>query len=146
SHLKREAEARGVDSARLIFAPFVPSREDHLSRLAAADLFLDTLPYGAHSTAADAMTVDLPLLTCLGQSFAGRVAASLLGTAGLPDMVAGSLPEYEEKALTLARAPALLVEARARLAKARSTSAHFAPAKIARKLEAAFAAMHRNHM
>ena len=76
--LRREAEARGVSSERLVFARFVPEQEDHLSRLRHADLFLDTLPHNAHTTATDALWMGVPVVTCLGRAFPGRVAASQL--------------------------------------------------------------------
>ena len=96
-NLAGEAEKRGVAAERLIFAPRLPDLNDHLGRLALADLFLDTLPYNAHSTAADALKSGLPVLTCRGHSFAGRVAASLLESAGLAELVSTSLDEYESR-------------------------------------------------
>ena len=86
ANLEREAEARGIDPARLVYAENVPL-EIHLARHANAGLFLDTLPYNAHATAADALGAGLPVLTCKGQAFAGRVAASLLEAVGLPELV-----------------------------------------------------------
>lgn len=114
-NLTGEAEKRGVGTARLIFAPRVPDLNDHLARLAFADLFLDTLPYNAHSTAADALKSGLPVLTCRGNSFAGRVAASLLEAAGLTELVTTSLAEYETRALRLAQNPRELAAIRAQL-------------------------------
>ena len=90
-NLKLEAEARGIAGNRLVFASYLPSAADHLARLKLADLFLDTLPYNAHATAADALWVGLPVLTCMGERFAGRVAASLLHAVGLPELVTDSL-------------------------------------------------------
>ena len=86
-NLRREAERRGVDPQRLIFASFLPRSEDHLARLRLADLVLDTLPFNAHVTAADALWAGVPLLTCKGTTFAGRVAASLLTAAGVPELI-----------------------------------------------------------
>ena len=97
-NLREEARQRGVDPDRLIFAPKLPSPE-HLARHRLADLFLDTLPYNAHTTASDALWAGLPVLTCAGETFAGRVAGSLLHAVGLPELVTTSLEEYE----TLAR-------------------------------------------
>src|SRR5258708_4935553 len=114
-NLKREAEARGIAGNRLVFASYLPSAADHLARLKLADLFLDTSPYNAHATAADALWVGLPVLTCLGKRFAGRVAASLLRAAGLPELIADSLDGYEAKARELARNPAVLNAIKARL-------------------------------
>jgi protein O-GlcNAc transferase len=101
-NLRREAAARGVAPERLVLAPRVPN-EDHLARHRLADLFLDTLPVNAHATASDALWAGRPFLTCMGNTFAGRVAASLLRAVGMPELVASSLAEYEAIALSLAR-------------------------------------------
>jgi predicted O-linked N-acetylglucosamine transferase (SPINDLY family) len=106
-NLRREAAARGVNGERLIFANRQPLAE-HLARHRLADLFLDTLPYNAHTTASDALWVGLPTLTCLGETFAGRVAASLLRAVGLPERITTSLEDYEALAVRLARDPSLL--------------------------------------
>ena len=108
SNLRREAAARGVDPDRLIFAPRMDSSADHLARHRAADLFLDTLPYNAHSTTCDALWAGLPVVTCTGAFFSGRVAASMLKAAGLPELVTSNLDDYEALALKLATDPALL--------------------------------------
>jgi protein O-GlcNAc transferase len=99
-NLAAAARARGIDASRLLFAPRAPLAE-HLARQRRADLFLDTLPYNAHTTASDALRAGLPVLTCLGSTFAGRVAASLLHAVGLPELVAPDLAEYERMALEL---------------------------------------------
>jgi protein O-GlcNAc transferase len=140
-NLRREADARGVAPSRLVFAPFVDSAPDHLARLRLADLFLDTLPYNAHSTASDALWAGVPVVTTLGETFAGRVAASLLNAAGLPDLVADSPSAFEELALRLAREPARLSEVKARLARNRTTHAAFDTARFTRNLEAAYRTM-----
>jgi protein O-GlcNAc transferase len=114
-NLASEAEKRGVAAERLVFAPRLPDLNDHLARLALADLFLDTLPYNAHSTAADALKSGLPVLTCRGHNFAGRVAASLLESAGLNELVATSPDEYESRAMLLAQNPGELAGIRAKL-------------------------------
>jgi protein O-GlcNAc transferase len=101
-NLRTEASDRGVDPGRLIFARRVSSIADHLARQQLADLFVDTLPYNAHSTASDALWGGLPVLTCAGHTFAGRVAASLLNAVGLPELVTNSLEEYETLAVELA--------------------------------------------
>ena len=106
-NLKAEAARHGVDPARLIFAPTM-EREAHIARLALGDLFLDSLPYNAHTTASDALWAGLPLLTCRGTAFAGRVAASLLQAIGLPELVTENLADYEALAMKLARDPVLL--------------------------------------
>src|SRR6185369_17109332 len=103
-NLTREASARGIAAERLIFAPRV-DLEVHLARHRVADLFLDTLPYNAHTTASDALWAGLPVLTRIGQTFAGRVAASLLSAIDLPELVVSSLQDYEAAALRLARNP-----------------------------------------
>ncbi len=110
-NLRREAQIRGVESGRLVFAPRLPFAE-HLARHRHADLFLDTLPCNAHTTASDALWAGLPPLTCVGQTFAGRVAGSLLAAVGLPALITASLGEYERTALALARDPLRLRELR----------------------------------
>jgi predicted O-linked N-acetylglucosamine transferase (SPINDLY family) len=115
-NLRTEAERRGVAGGRLIFANRMTSLPEHLARLKAADLFLDTFPYNAHATAMDALWAGVPLLTYAGQSFASRVAASLLYTAGLPEFVADSAEQYEEKAVELAKDSTGIREARRKLA------------------------------
>jgi predicted O-linked N-acetylglucosamine transferase (SPINDLY family) len=115
-NLRKEAERRGVAGARLIFAERIQSPSEHLARLKAADLFLDTFPYNAHATAMDALWAGVPLLTYAGQSFASRVAASLLCTAGLPELVADSAEQYEEKAVQLAQDSTRITAARRKLA------------------------------
>jgi predicted O-linked N-acetylglucosamine transferase (SPINDLY family) len=103
-NLRREAERRGLAPDRLLFAPRVPLPE-HLARHAVADLFLDTFPCNAHTTANDALYAGLPLLTCAGETFASRVSGSQLLAIGLPDLVTESLEHYEALALDLARNP-----------------------------------------
>jgi protein O-GlcNAc transferase len=115
ARLEQEAEGRGVSSARLVWAPEV-SFEKHMARLQLADMLLDTLPYNAHSSAADALAAGVPVITCRGENFAGRVAASLLRAAGLGETVAAGLAGYEQAALGLARDPAALAAAKAKLA------------------------------
>jgi predicted O-linked N-acetylglucosamine transferase (SPINDLY family) len=139
--LRREAEARGVDPGRLVFAKNVPA-DIHLARHALADLFLDTLPYNAHATAADALWAGLPVLTCTGRTFAGRVAASQLKAAGLPELITGSMHDYEALALRLSRDPALLAAFRARLAQGRQTAPLFAIDRFRKNIEAAYLQMH----
>ncbi|MCM8594070.1 glycosyltransferase family 41 protein, partial [Accumulibacter sp.] len=104
-NLRREAQGRGVDADRLVFASRVTGLDEHLARQRLADLFLDTLPYNAHTTAGDALWAGLPVLTCLGNAFAGRVAASLLHAVGLPELVTDSLADYEALAQRLATRP-----------------------------------------
>jgi predicted O-linked N-acetylglucosamine transferase (SPINDLY family) len=141
ANLRREAERYGVCSQRLIFAPKVADNGDHLARQRQADLFLDTLPYNAHTTASDALWAGLPVLTCLGETFAGRVAASLLRAIGLPELVATSLEEYEALALKLVRNPAFLAAIKAKLAQNREIYPLFNTARTARHIEAAYVTM-----
>jgi protein O-GlcNAc transferase len=140
-NLREEARRRGVDAARLVFAPRVPQIEDHLARHRLADLFLDTLPYNAHATAGDALWAGLPVLTCLGASFAGRVGGSLLRAAGLPELVTASPADYEALALRLARERPLLASLRELLERHCTRSALFDTARLARHIEAAYATM-----
>ena len=140
ANLRSEAGKRGVDPGRLIFAPVVPSAE-HLGRHRHADLFLDTLPCNAHTTASDALWAGLPVLTCSGDTFAGRVAGSLLMAVGLPELVTGSLEEYEQTALALARAPQRLIALRQKLENNRDASSLFDLPKCTANIEAAYARM-----
>jgi protein O-GlcNAc transferase len=139
-NLRSEAEKRGVDSGRLVFAPVVPSAE-HLGRHRHADLFLDTLPCNAHTTASDALWAGLPVLTCSGDTFAGRVAGSLLMAVGLPELVTGSLEEYERAALALAQAPQRLTALRQKLTASRDSSALFDLPKYTGHIETAYVRM-----
>jgi len=140
ANLRREAQARGVAPERLVFAPRRKLPE-HLARHRLADLFLDTLPVNAHTTASDALWAGLPVVTCLGTTFAGRVAGSLLRAAGLPELVTASLAEYEALALALARDANRLAALRDRLAAGRATCPLFATERFCRHLEAAYVAM-----
>jgi protein O-GlcNAc transferase len=140
-NLRLEAESRGITANRLVFASYLPSAADHLARLKLADLFLDTLPYNAHATALDALWVGLPVLTCMGERFAGRVAASLLHAVGLPELVTDSLGGYEARARELAGDPAALDAIKARLQRNRTTHSLFDTARSTRNLEKAFLTM-----
>jgi protein O-GlcNAc transferase len=139
-NLRREAADRGITPERLAFAPFIGS-EDHLARFRLADLFLDTLPCNAHTTASDALWAGLPVLTCLGSAFAGRVGASVLNAAGLPDLISRSLEEYEELALRLATDENALSAIKDRLRINRSTCALFDTDRFSRHIEAAYTTM-----
>ncbi len=145
ANLRREAERRGVAAERVIFAGRVALMADHLARYRQADLFLDTLPYNAHTTASDALSAGVPVLTCLGSTFAGRVAASVLRTIGLDDLVARSLADYEALALSLARNPAQLASVKERLARGAKTSALFDTERTTRQFEAAYTMMWQRH-
>lgn len=137
-NLYREAEQRGVAADRLIFAPYEPDYATHLARYRQADLFLDTMPFNAHATASDALWAGIPVLTCVGATFAGRVTASVLKSIGLDDLVAHSLEEYEALALHLAREPSYLGSLRNRLADNRETFPLFDAERATRGIEAVF--------
>ncbi|MES2939033.1 MAG: tetratricopeptide repeat protein [Pseudomonadota bacterium] len=141
-NLRREAQLRGIAPMRLVFAPHAPLPE-HLARLRRADLFLDTLPYNAHTTTSDALWAGVPVLTCIGRAFPGRVAASLLIACGLPDMVMPDAASYAAAALRFARDPQALREVRERLARNRLTHPLFDTALLRRNLEAAYSEMQR---
>jgi len=140
SNLRREAAARGIDPLRLVFAHRVPL-ENHLARHRLADLFLDTLPYNAHTTTSDALWAGLPVVTCCGQSFAGRVAASLLRAIGMPELVTNDLESYEKLALQLASAPLLLKDLRNRLRRNRLSCPLFDTDRYRRNIETAYYTM-----
>lgn len=140
ANLRREAAAQGVDPERLVFA----ARRGlgaHLARHRLADLFLDTLPYNAHTTTSDALWAGLPVITMLGDTFAGRVAASLLHAVGLPELVTRSLQDYEALALKLAQAPEALAAVRRKLFANRPSAPLFDVARYTRHLEAAYTRM-----
>jgi len=140
-NLRREAERRGVSPQRLVFAQST-GLPDHLARHRYADLFLDTFYYNAHATASDALWAGLPVLTCPGEAFAARVAASLLTAIGLPELIARTRDEYEAMALDLAAHPDRLAAIRRKLADNRTTQPLFDTARYARYLEQAYLRMH----
>jgi protein O-GlcNAc transferase len=141
-NLRAAAAARGIDPARIVMAGRVDDMADHLGRHALADLFVDTLPYNAHTTAADALQAGLPVLTQAGRAFAGRVAASLLVTLGLPELVTDSPAAQEAAAIALAHDPQRLAALRARLAAALPTAPLFDTPRYARNLERTLRGMH----
>jgi predicted O-linked N-acetylglucosamine transferase (SPINDLY family) len=140
-NLRLEAERRGVAPERLVFAPPIPLVAEHLARQRQADLFLDTLHYNAHTTASDALWAGVPVLTCIGSTFAGRVAASLLRAVGLPELVTESLSDYEALALKFAREPSLLGSLKAKLARNRETYPLFDTTRTTRHIEEAYTTM-----
>ena len=145
-NLRKEAVQRGVDADRLVFAGRLPLPE-HLARHRSADLFLDTFPYNAHTTASDALWAGLPVLTCLGESFAGRVAASLLNAIQLPELITSTKEEYEAMAVELATAPEKLIEIRQRLEENRLSSPLFDSERFTRHIEEAYEEMYgRYHL
>jgi protein O-GlcNAc transferase len=137
-NLQNEAKGRGVDPSRLIFAMRTPGRKEHLSRLRLADLFLDTPNYNAHATAADALWAGLPLLTLIGETFAGRVAASQLNALGLNELIVDSRQEYFDKAVELASQPELLKNIKLKLEDNRYTSPLFDTKQYVRDLESVY--------
>jgi predicted O-linked N-acetylglucosamine transferase (SPINDLY family) len=144
ANLRKEARARGVDPDRLAFAERLPVAE-YLARYRVADLFLDTRPYNAITTASDALWAGLPVLTWIGETFAGRGAASLLTAIGLPELIAQSQAEYEALAVELATNPEKLAAIKDRLAKNRLTTPLFDTERYTRNLEAAYQAMYDRH-
>ena len=144
-NLAREAADRGVDPARIVFAPDLPHSE-HLGRLSHADLFLDSFAVNAHTSASDALWAGLPVLTLAGRQFPARVAASLVHAVGLADLAATDLEDYRAKAIALATDAAMLAQVRAALVQGREKSPLFRSAQYARQLESAFAAMHERRL
>ncbi|WP_395713897.1 tetratricopeptide repeat protein [Reyranella sp.] len=140
-NLRSEAAARGVDGDRLVFSRRIPLGE-HLARHQCADLFLDTLPYNAHTTASDALWAGLPVLTLTGKAFAGRVATSLLRAIGMPDLVTETARVYEQRAVDLATVPGALAAIKRKLAANRQSSALFDGTAFARHLEGAYSIMY----
>ena len=143
-NLREEARRRGVDAARLVFAQRFPLPE-HLSRHRLADLFLDTLPYNAHTTASDALWAGLPLVTCAGATFPGRVGASLLNALELPELVTATFEAYEATAVDLATNPRRLAELRQKLQQNRLTKPLFDTPRFAQHIEAAYTAMYERY-
>jgi protein O-GlcNAc transferase len=144
-NLKREASSRGVDPDRLLFAPRLPLPE-HLARHTLADLFLDTLPCNAHTTASDALWATLPVLSCPGEGFAARVAASVLHALDLPELIASSPQHYEQLALELALNPQRLTLIRERLAAQRLSSPLFNTLLTTRHIESAYSLIYERYL
>lgn len=145
-NLRKQAAAAGIDPARLVFAKRMPVLADHLARYKLADLFLDTFPYNAHTTASDALWGGLPVLTHSGKSYVSRVAGSLLSTLGLPELITDSEQNYERLAVDLAVAPERLQALKSKLAERRLASPLFNSERFTRKLEAAFVAAHERRL
>lgn len=143
-NLRKEAVRRGISPGRLIFAERKPLSE-HLARHRLADLFLDTLPCNAHTTASDALWAGLPVLTCMGESFASRVAASLLNAIHLPELIVSTEEEYEALAVELALRPKRYCEIKERLKHNRLTTPLFDGEGVTRNLEAAYTAMYAKY-
>ena len=145
NNLRLEAELNGVAPNRLIFAPTVSDNADHLARHRQADLFLDTFHYNAHATASDALWSGLPVLSCTGQTFAGRVSASLLRAIGLPELVTESLSDYEALAIKIARDPSLLAALKTKLARNRESFPLFDTTRFTSNIEAAYTTIWRRY-
>jgi predicted O-linked N-acetylglucosamine transferase (SPINDLY family) len=137
-----EFKNRGIDSKRVIFAQRLESMTDHLARFTLADLFLDTHPYNAHTTAVDSLKAGVPVLTLIGQSFASRVAASLLNAIGLPELIASTQEEYEALAIGLALNSKKLADIKLKLAKNRLNAPLFDTSLFAKNLETAYIRMY----
>ncbi|QWD95952.1 tetratricopeptide repeat protein [Polynucleobacter sp. MG-6-Vaara-E2] len=144
SNLLKEAQLRGIDPNRLVFAKRM-DLDQHLSRHRLADLFLDTLPYNAHTTANDSLSSGLPVLTLIGQSFASRVAASLLKAIELPELICHTQAEYEAKAIELARNPQKLTNLKKKLAKNRDKTPLFNGSQLTRDIESAYLAVYQRY-
>ena len=144
-NLRKEAVQRGVDPQRLVFAERLPSVADHLARHRAADLFIDTLPYNAHTTASDALWAGLPVLTCTGQAFASRVAASLLSAIDLPELITHTQEDYEALAIELATNPQRLKVIKEKLARNRLTTPLFDTKLFTSHLEDAYSQMYERY-
>ena len=136
-NLRKEAKRCGVDPRRLVFGKYLP-QENYLARFRTMDLFLDTLPYNAGTTASDALWAGLPVLTCAGRSFSARIAASLLNAIELPELVTSTTDEYEEIAVKLAETPELLGRIRQKLSQNRLKAALFDTRAFTRHLEIAY--------
>ncbi len=144
-NLRREAEARGVEGARLVFAERL-TKPLHLARHVHADLFLDTFPYNAHTTASDALWCGLPVVTRPGRTFASRVAASLVTAMGVPELIAPDVGAYEALAVKLATDPQALDSVRTKLKDNRLKTPLFDTELFARHLERAYALVWRQHL
>ena len=145
ANLRQEAARRDVSPERLIFATSVPSMAEHLARQRAADLFIDTLPFNAHTTASDALWAGLPVLTCAGHTLPGRVAASLLNALDLPELITTTREHYRALAVRLALHPAELQQVRDKLARNRLAAPLFDTARYTRHLESAFSSIYERH-
>jgi len=143
-NLKKEAEKRDISADSLVFAKRLPLPE-HLTRHRQADLFLDTFPYNAHTTASDALWTGLPVLTLEGRSFASRVAASLLNAIGLPELITTTKEEYEALAIELASNPQKLTNIKLKLANNRLATPLFDTPLFTKNLEAAYIKMYERY-
>ncbi len=145
SHLKDEAVKQGVTADRIIFAPKLPLMEDHYNRIKLADLFLDTRPYNAHTTASDSLRMGLPVLTCIGESFASRVAASLLNAVNLPELITTNRADYEALAIELGTQPDKLAAIKAKLITYLPTTPLYNTQLFTQHLEVAYKMMYQRY-
>ena len=144
-NLREEAHKRGIDPARLVFAPIAPKMEDHLARLRLADLFVDCFAFNAQTTASDALWAGVPVLTCLGKSMVSRVAGSLLNAIDMPELITQTKQDYEALALALATDPPRLAKLRQKLTDNRLTKPLFDTPRYARHLEDAYLQMYERY-
>jgi predicted O-linked N-acetylglucosamine transferase (SPINDLY family) len=143
-NLKLEADKRGVNPERLIFGGML-NRSAYLARYRSSDLFLDTLPYNAGATASDALWSGLPVLTCMGESFPSRIAASLLNAVGLPELVTQTQADYESIAIDLATNPAKIKAIKYKLERNRLTTPLFDTPRFTKHIEAAYTKIHERY-
>ena len=143
-NLKNEAVKQGISEKRLVFAPYV-SLSEHLNRIKHADLFLDTRPYNAHTTSSDALRMGLPVLTCIGKSFSSRVAASILNSLTLTELITETEEDYESLAIELATNPIKLTSIKDKLIHNLSSASLFDTPLFTRNLESAFKTMYEKH-
>ncbi len=144
ANLIHEAKSRGIDSSKLVFGERIP-KEEYLARYQVCDLFLDTFPYNAGTTASDALWTGLPVITLMGKSFASRVAASLINVIGLPELITNNREEYETLAIELAKSPEQLVSIKQKLVNNRLTTPLFDTPVFTKNLETAFEKMYERH-
>ncbi len=144
-NLRKEAKKHGVDSDRLFFAPRLELREDHLNRIKLANLFLDTLPYNAHATTSDALQAGLPVLTCIGESFASRVAASLINSVGLSELIVKTNKQYEKIAIDLATKPLKMKNIKDKLEKNLISSPLYDTPLYVKQIERAYLTMYKRY-
>jgi predicted O-linked N-acetylglucosamine transferase (SPINDLY family) len=145
SNLKQEAIKNGVEGDRLIFAPRLAFKEDHLSRMQLADLFLDTLPYNAHTTCSDALQMGVPVLTCIGNSFTSRVAASLLNAVNLPELITKTQDQYESLAIQLSTNSQKFTSIKDKLVNNLSTAPLFNSPMFTQYMELAYIEMYEKY-
>lgn len=145
NNLKKQAEKYNIDPNRLIFAPRLEFREDHLNRIKLGQLFLDTLPYNAHATTSDALQAGLPVLTCIGKSFASRVAASLINSVDLPELISSSHKQYEKIAIDLATDSTKFTKLKEKLDRNLVSSPLYNTELYAKQIESAYIKMYERH-